>query len=58
MQAGRRLLPGMGHSLNVMCGYYGIALRHHQADSDSHACAQILLRYMESGADLNSFIRT
>ena len=58
VQAGRRILPGMSHSLNVMCDHYGILLDHHQADSDSRACAEILLRYIESGADVNSFIRT
>ena len=58
VQAGRRLLPGMSHSLNVMCDHYGIALDHHQADSDSRACAEILLRYLQSGADVNRFIRT
>jgi len=58
VQAGRRLLPGMSHKLNVMCEHYGIALDHHQADSDSRACAEILLRYIKSGADINSFIRT
>ncbi len=57
VQAGRRLLPGMSHSLNVMCDYYGISLDHHQADSDSRACAEILLRYIENGANVNSFIR-
>ena len=58
VQAGRRLLPKMSHKLNVMCQYYGIELDHHRADSDSHACAEILLRYIESGADISSFIRT
>jgi DNA polymerase-3 subunit epsilon len=58
VQAGRKLVPGISHSLNVMCEYYGIDLDHHKADSDSRACAEILLRYMESGADVNSFIRT
>ncbi len=58
VQAGRRLLPGMSHKLNVICEHYGIALEHHQADSDSRACAAILLHYMQSGADVNSFIRT
>jgi DNA polymerase-3 subunit epsilon len=48
----------MSHSLNVMCDHYGIELDHHKADSDSRACAEILLRYMESGADVDSFIRT
>ena len=58
VQAGKKLLPGISHSLNVMCDHYGISLDHHKADSDSRACAEILLRYMESGADVNSFIRT
>jgi len=58
VQIGRRLLPGMSHSLNVMCDYYGIALDHHQAASDSHACAEILLRYLQNGADEKTFIRT
>jgi DNA polymerase-3 subunit epsilon len=58
VQAGRRILPDMKHNLDVMCDHYGIALNHHHADSDSRACAEILLRYMESGADVNSFIRT
>lgn len=58
VQTGRRLLPGMSHKLNIMCEHYGISLDHHQADSDSRACAEILLRYIKSGADINSFIRT
>lgn len=48
VQAGRRILPGMSHKLNVMCDHYGIALDHHQADSDSSACAEILLRYIKT----------
>ena len=55
---GRRLLPGISHRLGDMCAYYSIDLAHHRADSDSMACAQILLRYMESGADVARFIRT
>ena len=58
VQAGRRLLPGMSHKLNVLCEYYGIELDHHQAESDSRACAEILLRYLESGADAAPFIKT
>lgn len=58
VQMGRRLLPGISHKLNVLCDYYGIGLDHHQAASDSHACAEILLRYLESGADLRQHIRT
>ena len=58
VQMGRRILPGMSHKLNTLCDYYGIALNHHQAESDSHACAEILLRYLEGGADVRQHIRT
>ena len=58
VQMGRRLLPGMSHKLNVLCDYYGICLDHHKADSDSRACAEILLRYLANGADVRQFIRT
>lgn len=58
VQMGRRLLPGVSHKLNDLCAYYGIPLDHHQADSDSEACARILLRYLEEGADVSRFIRT
>lgn len=58
VQMGRRLVPGISHSLNVMCDHFGIALDHHQADSDSHACAEILLRYFAAGAQEQDFIRT
>ena len=54
---GRRLLPGIGHKLNELCDYYGLALDHHRADSDSRACAEILLRYMRGGADPEKFVR-
>ena len=55
---GRNLLPGISHKLNDMCEFYHIDLNHHRADSDSHACAEILLRYLESGAAPEKFIRT
>lgn len=55
---GRRLLPGISHRLNDMCAHYGIRLDHHRADSDSRACAEILIRYLDSGAEPGRFIRT
>ena len=58
VQMGRKLLPGMKHNLNVMCEYYGIDLDHHHAASDSRACGEILLRYLEDGADIRQHIRT
>ena len=58
VQMGRRLLPGISHKLNDMCDHYGISLCHHQADSDSRACAEILLHYLDAGADVRQYIRT
>ena len=58
VQMGRRILPGMSHKLDVLCDYYGIELNHHQAASDSQACAKILLHYLEEGADIRQSIRT
>lgn len=58
VRIGRKLLPDMRHSLDVMCRHYGIPLQHHQAASDSRACAEILLRYARDGADLGAFVRT
>ncbi len=58
VQMGRRVLPQVSHKLNMLCEYYGIPLDHHQAASDSRACAQILLRYLAGGADLRQHIRT
>ncbi len=55
---GRSLLPGLSHRLNDMCSYYGISLDHHKADSDSHAAAELLIRYLESGADPAKYIRS
>ena len=57
VQIGRRVLPDIKHNLDVMCNHYGISLDHHQADSDSRACAEILLRYMESGVDVSQYVR-
>lgn len=57
VQIGRRVLPGMKHNLDVMCEHFGIALDHHKADSDSRACAEILLRYIQSGVDVQQYIK-
>lgn len=47
----------VGESTHVMCDHYSIALDHHKADSDAHACAEILLRYMESGVDVSGYVK-
>ena len=54
---GRSLLPGVSHRLNDLCDRFGICLNHHRADSDSRACALILQRYMELGADPEKYIK-
>lgn len=57
-QIGRRCCPGLpNHRLNTMCQHFGIPLTHHQADSDSRACAQLMLHYLESGMDISKFRR-
>lgn len=59
VQVGRRHLPFLKHHrLNDMCAYYGIPLDHHQAGSDSHACAEILLNYAREHAPIRKCIRT
>lgn len=58
VQIGKKILPGVSHKLNDLCDYYGIELDHHKADSDSHACAEILLKYFEAGAEEKNIIRT
>ena len=58
VQLGRRLYPGVSHRLNDDCDRLGISLNHHQADSDSRACAEILLRYIQGGADPAKYVRT
>ena len=58
VQIGRRVLPGISHKLNELCGYYNIPLDHHNAASDSEACAKILLRYISAGPNVDQFIKT
>ena len=56
VQMGRIFYPEISHKLNDMCNYFGISLDHHKADSDSRAVADILLRYIRSGADISEFV--
>ena len=58
-QMSRRLLPGLpNHRLDTLCDYLHIDLDHHHAGSDSHACGEILLHHLRSGADPAAFLRT
>ena len=58
VQIGRKILPNISHRLNDLSDYYKIKLNHHKADSDSNACAEILLNYIKSGTDVNRFLKT
>lgn len=54
----RTALPGMpNYKLNTLCDQLGIGLNHHNAGSDAHAAAELLIRCMQSG-DVSQCIRT
>ena len=58
VQMGRRCHPELpNHKLDTMCSHLGIALDHHRADSDSRACAELLLDYMRAGLEPERFLR-
>lgn len=58
-QMGRRCYPYLqNHRLNTLCDYLGITLDHHQAGSDSYACAALLCDYLSQGMDVEAFRRT
>ena len=54
-KAGFPELPN--HKLDTMSRFLGIELDHHRADSDSIACAEIMLRCFERGVDVRRFRR-
>ena len=54
----RTALPGMpNYKLNTLCSQLAIPLDHHQAGSDAHAAAELLLRCLQKG-DVSQCIRT
>ena len=56
---GKQCYPNLpNHKLNTMCEALGISLDHHRADSDSTACAKLLLDYQAQGFSVRPFIRT
>ena len=58
MKYARAALPGMpDYKLNTLCEQLHLGLNHHNADSDAHAAAEILLMCMQR-ADVSDFIRT
>ena len=56
---GRICIPGSpNHKLDTLCRRLGIELCHHNAASDSRACAELLIYYLEHGLDVSRFYRT
>lgn len=59
VRMGRKCWPELpNHKLNTLCGYRGIELHHHRAGSDSRACGELLIDYLENGLDIDDFRRT
>ncbi len=55
---GRHCFPEMpNHKLDTMCACLGIALSHHRAGSDSRACAELLINYVNCGLEPEDFRR-
>lgn len=55
---GRACYPNLpNHKLNTLCEHLRINLNHHNAGSDSRACAELLLDYMRHGLKPDRFLR-
>lgn len=58
VQMGRKFLPeAENHKLNTLCDLLQIPLDHHNAASDSHACAELLCYYLSMGFPVEEQIR-
>ncbi|NBH80194.1 exonuclease [Clostridiaceae bacterium] len=59
VRMGRKCYPELpNHKLDTMCRHLGIALRHHEAGSDSRACAELLIDYQKHGLCAEDFRRS
>lgn len=55
---GRSCYPNLpNHKLNTLCDFLRLELNHHNAGSDSRACAELLLDYMCHGLEPKLFQR-
>ena len=58
MRMARSAVPCVcDHKLSTLCNNFGIGLNHHNAGSDSEACAKLLLNLLDSGVSAQSFLR-
>ncbi len=56
MQMARSIhLPVENYKLSTLCNYFGIPLNHHNAGSDSQACAIILMGFIQAGIDAQDY---
>ena len=57
-QMGRACYPELAnHKLNTLCAYLDLNLDHHNAGSDSRACAELLLDYMRRRLNIRRYVR-
>ena len=57
-QMARRILPELpSKRLNCLCDHFSIELDHHNAKSDTEACAEILLRYIGMGEEPRKYVK-
>jgi len=55
----RKCLPELpNHKLDTLCSYLGIELSHHNAASDSLACATLLIEFMNRGINPVDFCKS
>ena len=58
-QMGRACMKDVpNHELDTLCRSLNIGLDHHNAGSDSIACAKLLIHYFEQGLDITGYLRT
>ena len=58
VQLGRKCIPDApNHKLNTLCQLLDIPLDHHNAASDSHACAELLCYYLSQGLPVWDYVK-
>ena len=58
VQLGRKCIPDApNHKLNTLCGLLDIPLDHHNAASDSRACAELLRYYLSQGLPVEQYVK-
>lgn len=58
VQLGRKCMPqAPNHKLNTLCDLLGIELDHHNAASDSHACAELLCHYLSMDFPVARYVK-